>query len=315
MTPKTQSGKEISKIGIGSYGIGGRGHRYDGISNPTEDREFVDALIRQFEMGYNFTEISVAIGNGKSANLISTAIKKGHIDREDLFLTHSLYPKDLLIVEDIEKDTRAIEKAFGTTCFDSTLVTLSLLKKLGEKEVLLHLERLLKESRTRFVSLSNANIETIQMFKKEFGELFYAHEAHLSFEIRENDTAGILDLCDSLGITNVIWRPLRVNKTMQYNWPLLVELAEKYKKTQNQIVLNWMIEKGCKPMVMSKSIEHIAENWDSQSFTMDESDYARMQAFRVPGYTSPKIDWDKSGEGISVALLPDVFDEEYKKQQ
>ncbi|HRI05744.1 MAG TPA: hypothetical protein PLV59_02250 [Candidatus Dojkabacteria bacterium] len=172
---------------------------------------------------------------------------------------------------------------------------------------------LLQSGRTKYISLSNSNLQTIQRFKKEFGDLFYAHEAHLSFEIRENQDKGIFYLCDDLGIQNVIWRPLRENKTVGYNWPLLVELSSKYGKTQNQIVLNWMAHRGYKIEVMSKSPEHIKENWDATLFEMDDDDYQKMNEHRIDGYTYPKVDWNKTGEGISVSVLPDKFEENYVK--
>ncbi|HRI05743.1 MAG TPA: hypothetical protein PLV59_02245 [Candidatus Dojkabacteria bacterium] len=73
---KTISGKELSKVGIGSYGIGGRAHRYVGEVDHNSDREYIDALINQFNVGYNFTEISAAIAGGKSADLFVKAMKE-----------------------------------------------------------------------------------------------------------------------------------------------------------------------------------------------------------------------------------------------
>lgn len=38
---KTVSGKEISKIGIGSFGIGGRGHRDVALTERAEDQIYI----------------------------------------------------------------------------------------------------------------------------------------------------------------------------------------------------------------------------------------------------------------------------------
>lgn len=197
---------------------------------------------------------------------------------------------------------------FDTNYFDSTLVTFSLIKLYGEKHIYNVLNNLLKSNKTRYISLSNSNLLTIKNVKKEFGDKFFAHEAHLSFEIRECQDVGIFDLCNEIGVRNIIWRPLRENKTVDHNWPILAKLSKKYNKTQNQIVLNWMTHFNFMPMVMSKNILHIQENIESVNFKMEESEYQEINKYRVPNYNHPKVDWDKTGDGISVSLLPAQFE-------
>ncbi len=309
MELKTLSGKNLSQIGIGTYGIGGLSHRYVGSTDASSDDLYLNALVSQLNLGMNFTEISVALAGGKSANLLAQAITNSNLKREDIFITHSLWPKDLLSFEDIEKDITKAHELFETEIFDSTLVTLSLLSKFGQDKIFNLLHKLLTKNKTRFISLSNSNKEIIQKFSEEFGEKFAAHEAHLSFEIRENKDEGILDLCTKLNVRNNIWRSLRQGKTVAHNWDLLSELSEKYNKTQNQIILNWIVSSGYFPMVFSSNINHIKENVESLNFKIDATDLERISSYRIENYKKPKVDWDKIGDGISVALLPDKFEE------
>lgn len=310
---KTISGEQISQLGIGTYGIGGTGHRHDEITDETPAKTYIDAIVYQLSKSLNFTEITIAYGHGRAAEFFAKAIQESGLSREDVFITNSLYPRDYQSAADIEKDIDDMYKVFRTDIFDSTLVTLSLLVKFGYSEILEILQKLLKDNRTRYVSLSNSNLATIKKFKKEFGDLFFAHEGHISFEIRANQDKGIFDLCQNLGVENIIWRPLRQNRTAQHNWSLLVELSEKYSKTQNQIILNWLTKgMGFRPMVMSKNPEHIGENVEALDFRMDSGDYVRLRDFRVKGYTQPNIDWDKTGDGISISKLPDGFEDNYE---
>lgn len=309
MDLKTLSGQNLSQIGIGTYGIGGLSHRYVGNVDRNSDELYIDALVYQLNSGMNFTEISVALAEGKSAQLLAQAISKSNLKREDIFITHSLWPKDLLFFEDIEKDITKAHKLFETEILDSTLVTLSLISKFGQDKIFDLLHRLLATNKTRFVSLSNSNKEMIQKFSEEFGERFAAHEAHLSFEIRENKDEGVLDLCSKLNVRNNIWRSLRQGKTKSHNWDLLNELSKKYDKTQNQIILNWIVSSGYFPMVFSSNINHIRENIESVNFIVENKDLERINNYRIENYKKPKVDWDKTGDGISVALLPDKFEE------
>ncbi|MCX6795841.1 MAG: aldo/keto reductase [Candidatus Falkowbacteria bacterium] len=310
---KTLSGKEISKIGIGSYGIGGRGHRDMEITEKLEDEKYVDALVYTLDQGINFTEIAVGYGHGQSLILFKKALDKSTVNRKDIFLTHSLYPRDLLSIKDANRDVKSFYEIMETDYADSTLVTQSFIKKFGEDSTYSFLHEFLKTGKTRFVSLSNASPECIRNFKKEFNYKFYAHEGHLSFEIRVLQDREIFNLCDDLGIKNIIWRPLRRNKTFLHNWDLLVELAEKYQRTQSQIVLNWLCNLGYSPMVMSVSQKHIDENIASTNFTMLSEDYERMNDFRpsASNYHPPKIDFNNPSEGDSIVTLVNDFENHY----
>ena len=308
----TKSEKELSPIGIGTWGIGGRGHRDMELTNVKEDQVYIDALINQFNTGYNFSEMSLGYGNGRTAELFSKALKESGINREDLFLTNSLYPRDLTDFSVLEDDTEKMYEIFNTDYFDSTLVTQSLLMKFGYETVVEKLWKLLKEGKTRYISLSNSNKEMIKKIKEEFEDKMFAHETHISFEIRGCQDEGIFDLTDELGIQTVIWRPLRQNMTSIHNWELLEKLSKKYGKTQNQIILNWINSLGFKPEVFSTTEEHIKENWKSMQFKMEQSEYDEITKFRVPGYVPPKIDWSNIGLGDSIVPPIMGFEENYK---
>lgn len=310
---KTLSGIEISPIGIGTYGIGGKGHRDVDLRDIKPDSVYIEALIKQFKTGYNFSEISLGYGHGKSASLFAQALKDSGIDRRNFFLTNSLYPRDLTEFSELEKDIENMYKLFNTNYFDSTLVTQSLVVKFGYDQVVKKLWELLKSNRTRYVSLSNSNKELISKFKEEFGDKLFGHETHISFEIRDCQDEGIFDICNKLGIQTIIWRPLRQGKTTEHNWEPLVKLSEKYHKTQNQIVLNWMKSLGFKPEVFSTSEEHIKENWEAMKFEMTKEEYDELTNYRIPGYIPPKINWGNMGNGDSIVPSVMGFEENYKQ--
>ena len=309
---KAKSGAPISKIGIGSYGIGGRGHRDMDITEKDEDQKYIDALVYTLKKGVNFTEIALGYGHGQSLALFKQAFDKSSVDRQDFFLTHSLYPRDLSTIAVASEDIANFYKIAATDYADSTLITQSMLLKFGEKEVYKLLHQLLDDGKTRYVSLSNASPNWIRAFKKEFGDSFIAHEGHLSFEVRTLQDKGVFQTCDELGVKNIIWRPLRRNKTIQHNWELLVELADKYRKTQSQIVLNWICTLGYNPMVFSTSPEHIDENIAAVDFQMSAEDYKRMNDFRPENYQPSSVDWEGQSIDDDIVALANNFEEHHK---
>ncbi len=312
-TVLTKSGKELSPIGIGTYGIGGRGHRDVKLKDKKDESIYVPAIITQLQTGYNFSEISLGYGHGKSAEYFARARRESGIERDELFLTNSIYPRDILDLKVLKEDVEKMYEIFETDYFDSTLVTQSLIVKFGYEQVIKMLWDLLKKNRTRYVTLSNSNKKLIKQFHDEFKGSFFAHETHISYEIRLCQDEGIFDLSNKLGLQTIIWRPLRQGLTAQHNWELLLKLSEKYGKTQNQIVLNWMMSLGFKPEVFSTSITHIKENWEAMQFELTKDDYDAITRHRIPNYSPPKINWDNMGNGDSIVLPVMNFEEDYKK--
>lgn len=306
---KTESGKDVSQIGIGSYGVGGRGHRDMPITEKAEDQRYIDALAYTLNEGANFTEIALGYGHGQSLALFKKALDASKVSREDIFLTHSLYPRDLPTLAVVRDDIAGFYEVMDTDYADSTLVTQSLIMQFGEKAVYPMLHDLIEENRTRYVSLSNASPSWVKHFKEEFGEKFVAHEGHLSFEVRALQDKGVFDTCDSVGVENIIWRPLRRNQTMQQNWPLLKELANKYQKTQSQIILNWISNLGYRSMVFSATQKHIDENIESVNFQMTAQDHASINAFRPQNYHPNSVDWEGTSIDDDIVGLVKDFEE------
>lgn len=231
-------------------------------------------------------------GHGKSLELFKQGLDASSVAREDVFITHSFYPRDVRSIADMQNDMESFLQVLETDYVDSVLVTQSLILQFGEVEIFTLLHSLLDSKKTRYVSLSNAGLTMIERFKQEFGDTFFAHEGHLSFEVRAFRDKGIFELCDDLGVTNIIWRPLRRSATLNHDWPLLKELAEKYNKSFSQIILNWITHLGYRPMIFSTNSHHIDENLESLTFEMSETDYARLTNFRPAVDSLPNIDWD-----------------------
>lgn len=310
---KTLSGKEISKIGIGSFGVGGRGHRDVALTEKLDDKTYIDALAYTLERGINFTEIALGYGHGQSIKLFKQALDKTSINRKDIFFTHSLYKRDFHSLDVMQQDIAAYYEIMETDYADSTLVTESLILKFGGHVIYPILHSLLDKGKTRFVSLSNASPQFIQSYKQEFGDKVYAHEGHLSFEIRALQDKGVFKTCDNIHIKNIIWRPLGRNKTLGRNWDLLVELNQKYQKTQSQIILNWMCHLGYNPMIFSVRKKHIDENAAASQFTMDERDYQRITDFRPSNYHPPIVHWDSTQTDDDIVTLVKEFEQHSHK--
>lgn len=81
---------------------------------------------------------------------------------------------------------------------------------------------------------------------------------------------------------------------------VLVELANKYNKTQNQILLNYYVyEKRLLPITKANKIEHINLNLEVLNFRMEQEDYNKLNEFRCKEFDRLEVDWQDNG-GVSI---------------
>ena len=82
--------KDLSKIGIGTWGIGGFAEK-----NPqNDDEKQIKSLAYMLNNGLNFVEANMWYSQGKSAELLATALKNSNKKREDIFICQAVYIKD-----------------------------------------------------------------------------------------------------------------------------------------------------------------------------------------------------------------------------
>lgn len=303
--------QQLSKIGIGTWGIGGYAER-----NPNnDDKKQIEALVYMLQNGLNYIEINYWTAQGHSFELVKEAIDQSGVKRGDIFLSQSIYAYTAPDLDASKKELEDTLKLFGTDYIDSLALSSGLVEAIGQDNVFSWLKQLISEKKIRFVNLNNPSLEQLQSAHKVLGESLFSIEIGYNFEIRENDDSGILGYATKNGILPVIYQPLRRNRTANHNWPLLVELSKKYSKTQNQVLLNWIVSLGYLPLTKSESIDHIKEHLGSLSFQIDQSDLDRMTQFRPPNYKKPQVYWGAQGEGVRIDQLSNVFDDDYTKQQ
>jgi diketogulonate reductase-like aldo/keto reductase len=307
--------KSLSKIGIGSWGIGGFAEKNP--DNP--DAKQIDALVCAMQKGLNYIEINMWSAEGYSAYLFSEALKKSGVKRDNIFITFVGYPYNTESLSELENLLDNFLEMINSDYVDSFQSSCSTISKFDKDETYKMIARFMQDGKSRYTSFTNGNIEMIKEYKSIFKDKFIMHEVCFNFEIRENYDLGIIPFCKKNKILNTIYQPLRRNRTAMRNWPLLVELSKKYKKTQNQIILNWIYSKGYLPIVKSENKKHIDENIQALDFNINKRDLKKLDNFRPPKWVTPKIDWTRlgdneiNGDGVFIDKLPNIFDEEYDK--
>lgn len=297
-------------IGIGTWGVGGFVER----KQDNNDKKQVDALVHMLQNCMNYIEFSVWTAQGHSIELVADAVKQSKVDRKSLFLSQAIYSYTTPTLEAAKNEIEIVLKLFGTDYMDSLSLNEAALSTIGKDVVYTWYKDLLRSKKIRYINLNNPSLGTIKEAKELFGDKLLSAEIGFNFEIRENDENGIIQYANENNILCVIYQPLRRNRTAIHNWPLLVNLAKKYGKTQNQIILNWIVSRGFLPLSKSETLSHIDDHIESLNFTIDTTDLEKLNSFRLPLYTKPQVYWGNVGEGVPIDQLSNIFDDDYAKQ-
>lgn len=283
---------DIFELGIGTWKID-----YENIENDMQ------SLIHSYNLGQNYLSLSMLYNNGEVVRQMKKFIDK--VDRDKLFIATNLEPT-IECKNDIEKQLNEYLQILDIEYVDMLQLHKPSFSKNPLLDVYEEIQRLASLGKVKYIGVSNASLEQLSLINKEIKIDFFEGIYNLECKIYED--IKVLDYCNKNDIKFMCYQPLRRNRTAKRNYPLLVELANKYNKTQNQIILNWIInEKKMIALVKSTNINRIDENKKALDFKMDIEDYERLNNFRSEEFDNVKIDWDDNG-GISIDQLANQFE-------
>jgi diketogulonate reductase-like aldo/keto reductase len=299
---------DLFPIGIGTFGIGGMMERDSSL----EDMPQIDALKHSFERGQNYLDMSFLYAEGYANKIIKQALSG--INRDDLFINAKL--GNVEKVEDVQKQLDEYLNFFGIDYVDSFQIhSPSRIKSVGIEKVSEEIMRLVDKKKTRYFSASNMGPKNLKLAQTGSGDNVFSLENDYSFDVRPCEDVGMLDYCKEKGIMFISYRPIRregAGLISNLNYPVVTRLAEKYNKTNNQIIVNWYTWKqNVFPIIKSATIKHIDENLEALDFEMSAEDYQQLDSFRVNNPNWNNIDWEYEGTGgTKISGLSFAFDKE-----
>ncbi len=285
--------EEIFPIGIGTWKID-----YKNI----EDE--MNSLLYSYEQGQNYLSLYMLYDNGEVVKSLKSFITK--VDRSKLFITANIEPI-VEKIEDIEKQVNEYLEILNIEYVNNLQLHTPKATKLSLVEIYKEMKRLVEIGKVRYLGISNCNLEQLKEVDKNVKLDFF--EGVYNLECKVNEDIGIVDYCRNNNILFIPYQVLRRNRTALRNYPILVELANKYHKIQNQILLNWVIkEKGMKPLIKCTNVERIKQNIEAMNFEMDKEDYKKLNNFRNLEFDNVKIDWNHTGDGVEIDQLANQFE-------
>jgi len=89
---------------------------------------------------------------------------------------------------------------------------------------------------------------------------------------------GIVKFCQENDIVIEAYSPMGSDAGAVRKDPVMVELAQKYKKNEGQVILRWLVQQGIVVLPRSSSEERMRTNADIFGFEIDEADMGKISA-------------------------------------
>ncbi|WP_252312684.1 aldo/keto reductase [Sinobaca sp. H24] len=237
-----------------------------GVFQIEDEAQCEQAVVDAIEAGYRLIDTASAYLNEAA---VGRAIKRSGVPREELFITTKLIIQE----QGYEEAKKAFEgslKRLQLDYLDLYLIHQPLGDYYGSWRAL---EELYKEEKIKAIGVSNFYsdrlIDLIQ--HNEIVPAVNQVETHpFTQQIKSQE------IMKEFKVQVESWGPLAEVKNNIFENELLLDLANKYKKSVAQIILRWLIQR--KVVVIPKSVhkERIEENINVFDFELDESDMKQI---------------------------------------
>ncbi|MBE6121728.1 MAG: aldo/keto reductase [Erysipelotrichaceae bacterium] len=215
------------------------------------------------KMGYRLIDTANAYVNERA---VGRGMKESGVDRGEIFLSTKLWPSEY---ENENAVDETLER-LGTDYVDLLYIHQPAGNWLAGYRLL---EKAYKEGKAKSIGISNFEgrfIEELQT-KREIALQFIQVEAHPYFAQDE-----LRKTLDRYGIRLMSWYPMGHGDSRLINEPVFTKLAEKYHKTNAQIILRWHVQMGFAVIPGSKNVDHIRDNLNIMDFALTEEEMAEI---------------------------------------
>ncbi|KAI5965064.1 hypothetical protein KGF57_000857 [Candida theae] len=271
----TKSGKEVS-IALGTGTKWKQNQDINDISS-----ELVDNILLALKLGFRHIDTAEAYNTQKE---VGEALKKTDIPREDLWITTKYSPGWGSIKAYSKSPKDSIDKALSQLGVDyidlflihSPFFTEEHTHGYNLEQVWEALVEAKKEGKVREIGVSNAAIPHLErLFAASPSPEFYPVANQIEFHpFLQNQSKNIVEFSQKHGILVEAFSPLAPLSRVEDNAlaDTLKKLAEKYNKTEAQILLRYTLQRGILPVTTSSKENRLKESLEVFDFELTKEE-------------------------------------------
>jgi diketogulonate reductase-like aldo/keto reductase len=268
-TKKLSNDFELPVLAVGTWAIGGE---YE--PDYSKDKEYIEAIKTAIKLGYIHIDTAEVYGAGHTEEIVAEAIKD--FDRKKIFITTKVFKTNLHYDTVINSAKNSLIR-LKTNYIDLYLIHAPN-PEIPIEETMKAMDYLVEQKIIKFIGVSNFSAEQMKEAQKHTKNRIVANQLKYEFWADKIDTEAI-KYCQKNDIMVIAYKPFGRGRISKERIKLLPILAEKYHKSEAQIILNWLISKrNVVALFKSTSREHLKENQNIFDFQLTKEETDRMDA-------------------------------------
>ena len=248
-------GNRIPQFGLGVYMV---------PEGPATENAVLDAL----KMGIRHIDTAHAYQNERS---VGKAVKASGVPREEIWITTKLWPSEYGEGPTMVAIDRMLDR-LDTDYIDLLLLHQQFGDYLGAWK---DMEKAVKAGKVRSIGISNFESERLE----EICEAASIKPSVLQVECHPYwQQTTLKKRIEKYGAVIESWYPLGHGDAGLIREPVFTKLAEKYGKSNVQIILRWHIQEGTILFPKTTNPEHMKANFDVFDFELTEDEMNEIRA-------------------------------------
>lgn len=243
-----------------------------------EGEEVEHAVGNALKAGYRLIDTAKRYGNEAG---VGKAIRESGIPRQELFVVTKLWNEDQGYESALKAFDESLER-LGMDYVDLYLIHWPFAVKPADivgtppekrRESWKALEEIYSSGRTKAIGVSNYAIKHLQEMKEYALVMPAVNQVEFNPFLYQKE---LLDYCTAQNIRIQAYSPLVHGERIADN--RIAEIAQRYGKSNAQVLVRWSMQHGCIPLPKTTTMEHIQENIDVFDFELSSDDMSLLDA-------------------------------------